>query len=286
MAKFLKSLVCSIDPPLYPLFAKDVHPFSPNLVTDAFFDALDRVATNGIVKIIVLVVDRPDDDGRIGDLVDVLQISKYLEPASYGPLDSLAKRVRLADLLRSGTVTLAQARGWDPSPFERAYEKIVARGVSLGGPIGKPVASPDKRRRAQMGYTYEQMIDVYVDITTIAEDRAVRVPFARLADGLDLIATMIGPMKWASNDQLEIEHKNKKDKWIVKLGDNPQSEFTTERAARDDPHGLYDLGMNYLNGYLVPKDLERARYWLRRAAERGYSRAPAALAKIESSTDG
>jgi TPR repeat protein len=228
----------------------------------------------------VLFVDRPDDDGHVKDLVDVLEIRKYLDRASYGSLDSQAKRIKLADLIKSGAVTLAKTRGWDASPFERAYDKIVATGVSLGGPIGKPIASPDKTRRAQMEYTYEYAIDVYVNVVQSAENRSERVLFAKLIAGLDLIATLIGPMKWTSNDQLEIQLKNKNDKWIVKLGDKPQSEFITERAARDDPHGLYDLGMNYVKGYLVPKDLERARYWLRRAAERGYSRAPSALAQI------
>ena len=280
MAKYLKVLVCVVDPPLYPLFAEQVHPFTPNLVADAYFSALARVETGPIEKIQVTFVDRPEADGHASELIDVVEILKYLDSANYEQLDEIGKRLKLAELMHSAVLALCRAHGWDASPFEQAHAKIVATGVSLGGPLGKPATSPDKRWRAQLEYEYVRNIDVYIAVTDLEGNRRCRVLFAKLPGIFSVIAKTIGSMKWTSNDELEVRHQNKKDKWLVKLDEKPRSEFITERAARDDPHGLYDLGMNYANGYLVPKDLERARYWLERAAARGYNKAPSALARL------
>lgn len=48
-------------------------------------------------------------------------------------------------------------------------------------------------------------------------------------------------------------------------------------AARGDLHAQYRLGMIYLTGRGVPRDIERARQWLHTSAEGGYARAQAAL---------
>lgn len=58
-------------------------------------------------------------------------------------------------------------------------------------------------------------------------------------------------------------------------------EFETERAARGDAHGLYDLGLAYAKGELVPKDVQRARKLLERALNAGYTRARTALGQLD-----
>ena len=59
----------------------------------------------------------------------------------------------------------------------------------------------------------------------------------------------LGSVVWLGPQQLEVRHANGLDRWLVSLDDGAVA-FLTARAARGDPHGLYDLGMLSFQGSL------------------------------------
>ena len=58
-------------------------------------------------------------------------------------------------------------------------------------------------------------------------------------------------------------------------------EFQKKRAEAGAAHAQFDLGIRYLNGDRVGKDLTAARKWLKAAAENGHSQAKRKLEELE-----
>jgi TPR repeat protein len=57
-------------------------------------------------------------------------------------------------------------------------------------------------------------------------------------------------------------------------------DFHFFRAESGDAHGQYDLAKMYLDGYLVDKNLDKALYWLKKAADQKFKRAQSLLENL------
>lgn len=278
----LKSIAWATDAALVPVLRNQS--FSVNLVLDAYWTALPPVRTDGVGKVIVHLTPDASQAGRVSDeLLAVVEAFQAVDAAAFDALPEADKRGRLLQWLHDGLLDVARGRGWDITPFDTAFAAAVSQGIRLGGPLGKVCSSADRNSKAQLVFEYDSQIRVYVAMSDKLEQK--RILITTLPPTLAALEAAVGTLKWCSDDVLEIGHKNKKDRWVVKLKPAVEIDLETERARRNDPHGLYDLALAYSAGQLVPRDLTKARMLLQRSADAGYSRARAALRKLEENAE-
>lgn len=88
---------------------------------------------------------------------------------------------------------------------------------------------------------------------------------------------MLGRIEWIDNSRVKITHQNDRDYWLCSA--DGSLEFVFPRAARGDPHGLFELGRMYCEGLYVLRDLVRGRKLVEAAARKGYHHAAEYLRK-------
>jgi hypothetical protein len=281
MPSCLEDIALETESVLGPLFRADVHPFSPMLAIDSYLQSLDVRPPGKIAKVRMRLVLERDVDGHIDDDFEgVLAVSKFFDVEAYEELDGAGKWRAFIDLVHAAMITAARSQGWNEEPLERARKLAKSQGPCLTGELGPAHPSPNRRLRAQLRYEYVHAISVAIHVSGAQSNEGMVIAIATLPAIFEVIELTIGELKWISNDEIGVGHANEKDRWRISVGPPSSVEFFTARAERDDPHGLYDLGMMYLNGRTVLKDLDKARYWLERARERGYSKAESALLRL------
>jgi hypothetical protein len=159
-------------------------------------------------KILVECVD-PVKGTDIRDLLGVLVTEAYFSWATWehaAPLDR--KKMALATL-QDGVRRVAAEKGWPVSPFEEAFESVVARGyVNEFTWPDKPKTSPDRRHKAWLFNIHD--MDVFRSWLVIADKsgREVARELAfEVAPSEFQFAPKMGKLLWTSNDRVSLVGK-------------------------------------------------------------------------------
>jgi hypothetical protein len=282
MGRYVYGLAVLAEPSLYEtLRSLD---FSLNLIAELFEHHLVKLPGGGVTKVLIRLVTDQARDGQSGELLDVLEIERYLDRDSFAALDDAEQRDLLGELIRSTLVTVATGRGWPVEPIEAAHRACCAAGYHWRGQWGKPATRRDRRRRAWLEFDVQaDVIPVTLKVADLPDGSVIQLPLCRLPGTIYALQDL-GALSWTLEGLVRIAHRNGRDWWLIEP-DQRDIAFCSPRAERD-AHGAFDHGMLYNAGVFVPRNVEQALYWLQRAADQNFKRAYRPLAALQAEVAG
>jgi hypothetical protein len=209
---------------------------------------------------------------------DVSAISAAATP----PVDPVAQAKEMqklfvpADPWRIVNDRTNYAKGGDWCQFEGRVIAVFPSGIELRGWFGEPLLYMTQTELPnELFFLTNYPRPVSVGQVLSRFDRLVALKAGTTPAGnmpnLDY-CTVYAPA--ASDDQKTKAAQSKSDASAKVLA------FHQELAEKGDPYGEYKMGMHYLNGDGVPKDLEKARDMFSKAAAQGNKDAATELANL------
>jgi hypothetical protein len=274
MAKYLHSIQLDADASIHEmLIASD--DFSLGMVSDCFTSELHKLQFSNIAKVQIHLTENPSLDRNIQKFIDVILIHRYLNKAPFLSDSLTGKREFMVQLIYDSLVCVGEFLNASTDALHDVYQRAAIKINNFRGNFGKKYLNKKIGYGAQLYFIYEKNIEVGLSFESAQNDDFNLLLFYHPAV-LDAVLKMFGKIEWRDSGKLILHRKNTDDFWCVDIYKRAV-EFVFARAEARDPHGMYDLGMLYLKGYLVEKNNDKANYWFQQASLKGYGKADKAL---------
>jgi TPR repeat protein len=125
-------------------------------------------------------------------------------------------------------------------------------------------------------------LNVFVQIENRKREIIREFRILSFPPAITILEDALGKLEWVDESKLRVTHSNGRDYWLIDL-EKGTCEFVYPRADAGDPHGQFQLGLLYLEGRYVPRDRERALYWIRQSAAQKFAHAVKRLRELEGS---
>jgi hypothetical protein len=275
LGKYLRYFAVDFDRrPLGGAFA-----FAPGFVFELFEVEFGKCPSKEIVKLLVRFTEDASRHLAKEELLDVLEVYERFE-------DDLLSRTEFEQrkFLLDGILIAMQAHGaeygWDIALAEQTHQRILREGIVFDRDWGKAVKHAPSKRYAQLHARYYEAIELTLHELDARRDVVQSIRIATLPGTIGALHDACGSLVWLDEAHVRLTMKNGRDYWDVDLKSG-QAQFHYPRAEKGDPHGQYDFGRMYLEGYLVNRDEVLARHWFSLAAANGFARARTALERLE-----
>lgn len=277
MAKYLNSIYMNADVPIIKKL-NSLEDLSLGAIADSFMLAMGKISLDGLAKAVVHLTENAAQENEHQILIDVVEIKKHLPVDVFFSLSSELKKEMLLKTLCDALDFLAKLRNITLD-LVQIKKQASATLKEFTGFIGKKITRPDKGAIAQIGYTYTKFIEV-VCIIHYKDGRQVEVPMFSAPAMLASLLDTIGSVTWLDLVSLRVNKKKTDDYWLVNI-ESKETDYCSARASIGQPHGMYDLGIMYLEGRTVIKNNNKAIFWLKKAADAGYGKASRVLESLE-----
>ncbi len=214
---------------------------------------------------------------------DVLDVYMHFDMEAFCQWDLFQQKTFFLRAIYQCLEAYAEKYGWDRELGRQTYEKILALSITFDRLWKKPVRNRATGLSAQTHVTYFNSIELSIVVSDKDKSFNKTKLIAKLPGTIGALEDAHGKLAWFDNDRVRLYRKNERDYWEYDVR-NDEVSFYFARAERGDPHGQYDLGVMYLDGYLVFPNREKALYWLHRAADQNFKRAIRRLEKLEQQT--
>lgn len=231
----------------------------------------------------VIVVFQPVDSASLRQSmnIDLIYAPCEIDLQTYALLNSKDRGIMLFQNMHETLLDIAEDRGWNAQAFQEAYSKVTSANFEFSGYWKTPLSNPSRQYKAQIYWEFDDEIEVFICIGPYKGDGPTsKISICRLPATLAALDNILGQLKWEDESHVRLLHTNKRDYWDINVPSGTVN-FCYPRALNEDAHGQYDLGIMYLEGRLVPKDREKAIYWIRKTAEKKFGRAIKKLIQIE-----
>jgi hypothetical protein len=235
----------------------------------------ERYATpcrsGGVAKIIVTLTTGPSGEIRLLDEEGIAGIAEHFAPQNFLALPEREQQEEFLCRIHAALIRCTNQPGWDRAPLDAARDRIMAENFATGFFWKKPVASPDRRWKAQA--FIQAGVHTFIDLVffnrELAEQRRVR--FSAIPTSAGAAEFVLGRMNWLDNQTVRILHQNNRDYWTC--GVDGSLAFHFPNAEDGNPQGLFQLGRLYDEGLYVLPDRERGLELIQQAAAAGYRHA-------------
>ncbi|MWP62967.1 SEL1-like repeat protein [Gilliamella sp. Pas-s25] len=143
--------------------------------------------------------------------------------------------------------------------------------------------NPTRQTQVTVRWLYTDKIYFYLDIFHKNSQLKETIHFITVGPALSFLELCLGPLKWKDNNTVLLYQKNSRDYWEINII-TKEVDFIYEPAIKDYPYkqyAQYNLALRFLEGlYGVPKNLEKAKYWLNKSAAQGLPKAIKLLEKL------
>ncbi len=126
-----------------------------HVVSTAFTSHLEIFKTSKIWRFTVSITDKPELDGYIEDLKEVLTIYMLFDYSAYWSLDGLERKKVLLNTLYNGILILSERAGIEKSYFDNAYIKSIENGIKLATYWGEPSNSVNEKLEARIWLEFD-----------------------------------------------------------------------------------------------------------------------------------
>jgi hypothetical protein len=204
-------------------------------------------------------------------LLDVAMIEWPFNLKAFASAPPNTQTRYILDLAHAALLASGSHLGWSLDPAIEAYGVILQKAIRFEFVWRKPKSSPDRKLRVQVEVDFRQTVRLYVTFLAPNGQALLRKLFSVVGPGLGCVAAVLGRIEWIDNTLVKITHQNDRDYWLC--GADGSLDFFFPRAARGEPHGLFELGRMYCEGLYVLRDLVRGRTLVEAAARKGYHHA-------------
>lgn len=285
MAKYLLNVQLDADPSMHQIFSR-AESFALNMVSDCIMQEMGKLEFGGIAKIQIHFTENHQQEKQQETLIDVVLVYKYLDIQDFLRRSSVEKRIMLAELVHDAMRAVACEHQVDAVILEPIRTKVVERLPNFKGWLTAEKFNASKECSARLYFNYGKSIEVGCHIRRPKgpdEKKDSDIILFYHAPILEPVIKMFSKLAWVDNSKVIVPRKGTADFWRIDV-DEGTSEFVFDRAVSGQAHGLYDLGLMYLNGVLVLPDRKKAKHFLEEASRKGYKKADRileAIAEIE-----
>ena len=187
----------------------------------------------------------------------------------------------LVPQIQQAIIACAKKEAWDIVPFEVVFDELEKRNFFFREYYKKAIFSKDKHYKARIYFEFDyERSGTYVDFMDKSDHRINRVQFT--PSGYSVISKSIGTLEWIDNEHVRIwnvqvpraganDKTNQKNYWIV--GRDGEVTFGNIFADKHDPHALYQVGLDYVDGIHVLKDEAKGKTFIQKSANMQYKHA-------------
>ncbi len=189
---------------------------STNCVGSLFLHTLGRLDNASLKKIIVELCERASP--RIDRMIDVCLAQEQYDFERHYRSSIVDRKRMLLDALFRGLLRVCDEYELSKSRFVETYQVLKDGDLQFHCELRKPISSPNRRRKAQLGYTHEMdFAAVWARVwekgreDTVAEHEFVRTDPHELR-----FVPMLGKLRWLDNETLQLTPRDHRRKEIVK----------------------------------------------------------------------
>jgi hypothetical protein len=130
--------------------------FGTHCVSDLYLSCLGRYHTGRIRKVVITATVKDRADNRSLEPLGVLEVRRPFDFESYSTADAGQRKRLIVEFLHSTMRSIAGDRGWNVEAIESAYQCVLDRNYRNVQRWPEPVSSPDKSRKAQVEYEFDE----------------------------------------------------------------------------------------------------------------------------------
>ena len=249
-------------------------------ISDLFAIESLPIPSNTVSKLIIRFDMNRDVPFTLDEMLEVIVVYCSFDCPAVAKMASHEQKEYFVQAIENVFREFSPKYGWNMGLVLAATARMRECDLRFDRPWGKPVWQRSRKQSAQLRMIFETRVSLFVEIFDKTSAFEKRLFIVELPASVYLAAQAIGKLKWLSETELQLMHKNNRDYWLINL-ESESVEFHFPRAESGDAHGQYALGCMYQDGDLVPEDRELAIHWLSKAAEQGYKQAVQRLAKLE-----
>ncbi|OPH58088.1 hypothetical protein BC351_24390 [Paenibacillus ferrarius] len=170
-------------------------------------------------KVLIECVDTITDS-RVRNLLGVCTVQVELDIEEYFHLSNCEKKRIVLGLLKSGIEKIVEAKGWDYTPFDKAYNNIVMNNYTNTWIWKKPKKSPDKKYSAEVFCEHEVgSFDISIIIKSKNGNEMKRVKVKSDRPNEWAYAQNLGALDWVSSDEVVLVNKEQTEHWSISIAE-------------------------------------------------------------------
>ena len=275
MAKYLRHFAVDFDP--RSLAAN--FPFTAQFVFDLFALEFGKCPSKNIGKLLVYLVSDASRHLSAEDMIDVLAVYEHLDEGTIQTTSEFALRKFVLDSILLAIRAHGPTYGWDVAQAETTHARVLEAGIVFDRGWGKPARHPKSKLSVQAHAKFYCPIELTLHVFDAKRQLLQVIRVAELPGTIGALLGACGSLAWIDESHVRLTMKNGRDYWDADLNAG-QAVFHYPRAEKGDPHGQYDFGRMYLEGYIVDRDESQSRHWFTLAAAQGFNRARTALERL------
>lgn len=278
MTKYLNHFQLDADAETHQLL-NGLTKFSLNTIGDAFQSKLKDLEFGGISKIQIHLTQDINQDNLQKTFIDTKLIHRHL-PFSIMAQSSEEDNVLLiCDIIFDSLTNDANFNQENIGKLTSLKQDAVKTIFNFEGWLTSAKTNQSKDKKARAYFKYSKNIEVGVYIYKKNQDEQKVILFY-YPPSLRSLQKLIAELSWENNDTLIVKRKDTNDFWRVDTRSN-HADFIFSRAQENNPHGMYDLGLMYLEGDLVIANREKAITLLEKSYQLGYKKAEKTLTTLK-----
>jgi hypothetical protein len=188
--------------------------FGTHCVADLYLSCLGRFKTGRIKKVVITATVEPQADDHSLEPIGILEVRRPFDFDRYWAADVDQRKRLIGELLHSTLRSIAIERGWDVETVEFAYQCVLDRNFRNVQLWPKPVSSPDKSRKAQVEYEFdENSVEGFLIIFDAQGNRVGRHHLFSLPPTDFHLDDALGQLSWEDNETVVLQSRLGERRW-------------------------------------------------------------------------
>ena len=182
---------------------------------DLYFDCLPKKTYTGEFGKIIITVDE-NKSFECREQLNVLQVYNSIDFKEYWLLSDIKKKKHITSYLMNTFDTLAAKYDWDKTVFRDAEECVIEKNYERKGYFGKPIYSPNKKRKARIYIEHtSDNIKLFVVVSNV---RGKKIEFlneyvTKVKPHWFFVYDTIETPYWKDDNNIVIKNKNNNQFW-------------------------------------------------------------------------
>lgn len=188
-----------------------------NCIVAMFLRLLGKYKNDDCKKILVRCVKdvvRQDGFNALGIYTIELKVNyvKFFEKDDYD------KKLITLNIIKQSIAKVVQEKGWDTSPFESVFNRIMELNYNNCWTCGKKVKSQNKLYTAEVYLEHEvKQIDIYIIIRNNQGEIVKKELIITEQPHEYAYVKLLGKLVWSSNNQVQLVSRNNDRQWNVEF---------------------------------------------------------------------
>lgn len=176
-------------------------------IASLYEKSFEKMKTADSWKVLIECVDEISDS-RVIDLLGVCTTQVQFDVDSFFFMDENQKKITTLNLLKQGIEKIVPEKGWDPAPFNKAFEKVIKAEMNNEWFWRKPISSPERKLKASLYIVHEvTIVKGYLIVFDNKNQEVLRSEVFRDRPNEWAYVPYLGKIQWLSSKEVALFNK-------------------------------------------------------------------------------